>query len=1152
MAKDREDIELAFNIELETRKAMRSISSIDKKLRDTVSSKLQIKAFDSKSIRSFEKELSRSKRTLRDISFSMSPRTRSRFRKDFMEMGKSYRQLTSIALRERNKIAAFERRVSKENNDDLKKALTAQLELEKKASAKAIKMARKGYDTKRGAFGRKLVSSGASAEIEKRGAQARQAQEFIKGIKSHKTGAELAEGFKEAVSAMSGKDIFGLGKAGMRMSGSLLKGLAKSSMNKGAGLAAKGGEMGGATGAALKGIGGAMKGIGPLLGSLSKLGPMLGMVGGALFALVKLLLDADAAVKEMNKTVLEGGATWDTYSAAGKNVDLGLQNMDKTLRKIRDETTDLSMNLSMGTTAKDHQAVINTLEREGVTLEKMNRSFERYTDITKQSIVYSRLFGVSVDEIAQMQAEMMQQMGTGLQGMSKEFDMMGRAAEDSGIAQNKFFAMLRGVSSDLALYGVRIGETTKMLSQLGKVMSPRSADKYMKAFAQGFKGKSIQDRLKSMLLGGPGAVKAVQDSIGEQITDLVKQVQEAVPGIDPESAKALLAGKSAGGTSLRKLEKSGKIQGAGALIESFQKLSMSAKQAKQGVYGAAQASENIGGFGAYKAVKAGLKLSGKSSFEEASTAGVGSHQAAILASGGEEQLEANIAIERAIKQQKNDLISAIDDPAGNVDLIAILTKMGKYSEDPKANRLAIESMTEDEIWRSLDQANAKKNQSQLEKDSEAMRQMGAEQGQRTQSMVDKLDLIFDALYNRIYGVMMDIADALNFKWGKKSGLRDQALRAKNSDVTSSWTSSGGDVSKYMGNMATSNTAKALDSLLHSDKSEDQYNKNIQKSSISGVFSKSSLTGDVKSDLEGAMKATGIGGEKMKRILSAQGAGGTVESAISAGGLSAKEESDLYSKMALWFTSASGRALVLEGMGGAAKAPSVSASGGSPIPGGATGQQAAASISASPGTGGGGFFSPAAPDEKKATEAMMDSLDFTGEATVNNLQDIWKAMRMKGIKLDKTQLSGDIRDTINKGTYQGVQTALFEYALYTSTDPAGLLKRMGDSGFDSLGTKAANFVSDQAKRALEGKETLVPHAAGGFVTGISGGLANISPAPGEGLTSIGRGERIVPAGGGSGDGVHLHVNGIGGSDLANYLKGEIARGIHEYKRREKFS
>lgn len=51
----------------------------------------------------------------------------------------------------------------------------------------------------------------------------------------------------------------------------------------------------------------------------------------------------------------------------------------------------------------------------------------------------------------------------------------------------------------------------------------------------------------------------------------------------------------------------------------------------------------------------------------------------------------------------------------------------------------------------------------------------------------------------------------------------------------------------------------------------------------------------------------------------------------------------------------------------------------------------------------------------------------------------------------------------------------------------------------------------------GMMRLLGHAEGGVVTGVHGGIATVQPAPGEGLASIGRGERIVSARGGEGKG-----------------------------------
>ena len=73
--------------------------------------------------------------------------------------------------------------------------------------------------------------------------------------------------------------------------------------------------------------------------------------------------------------------------------------------------------------------------------------------------------------------------------------------------------------------------------------------------------------------------------------------------------------------------------------------------------------------------------------------------------------------------------------------------------------------------------------------------------------------------------------------------------------------------------------------------------------------------------------------------------------------------------------------------------------------------------------------------------------------------------------------------------------------------------------------------------------LAGHAGGGMVSGVANGMAQVSPAPGEGLTSIGKGERIVPAGGGGPGGktvVELVLHG----DLKRLIRAEASNVYYE--------
>jgi hypothetical protein len=141
----------------------------------------------------------------------------------------------------------------------------------------------------------------------------------------------------------------------------------------------------------------------------------------------------------------------------------------------------------------------------------------------------------------------------------------------------------------------------------------------------------------------------------------------------------------------------------------------------------------------------------------------------------------------------------------------------------------------------------------------------------------------------------------------------------------------------------------------------------------------------------------------------------------------------------------------------------------------------------------------------------------------------------------------------------LRQALFEFYMYSQMDPAEVAKFLGEKGMT-----AKSFAETVGKEAEEGRTPkdltgldyveADKNAAGGLVTGVSGGLAMVRAAAGEGLASIGPGERILPAGGAGrgGDQFNINVNGIGGNDLARFLQVKVADGIVEYKRRERFA
>jgi hypothetical protein len=141
----------------------------------------------------------------------------------------------------------------------------------------------------------------------------------------------------------------------------------------------------------------------------------------------------------------------------------------------------------------------------------------------------------------------------------------------------------------------------------------------------------------------------------------------------------------------------------------------------------------------------------------------------------------------------------------------------------------------------------------------------------------------------------------------------------------------------------------------------------------------------------------------------------------------------------------------------------------------------------------------------------------------------------------------------------LRTALFEYYMYKDINQGTMIKAMqeggvapGNVGQRMVGGAMQTGSTLGAVEALSKPQVAQGNAVGGLVTGVARGMAIVA-AQGEGLASVGKGERIVPAGGGgAGSGVNVVVNGIGGPDLARLIEGKVVEGIREYRRREKFN
>jgi hypothetical protein len=902
--------------------------------------------------------------------------------------------------------------------------------------------------------------------------------------------------------------------------------------DKGASLSGRGAEKGGlkggvmqAAGSALKLAGGASGKVGEMVASISKLGPILGLVGGAIVGIVKMFLDLDAKAKEFNKDILKTSGTSEVLAAAGGDTDVAFSNVKDTLRGIRDAAYSLD-SIEWGISPEEHKAIIETLTSEGVSIQRIRDEADRsgksvqafQTDLAHVSVAYSRAFGVPLQEINQLQGEMMTEMGANLEGTKIAFQQMDRAADDAGIKASKFFSMIRGVSQDLSLWGTRMEDAVKLLGRLGRVMNPREAQKFLQVAVQGLKNMGRTQRLQATLLAGGGASKAIVDrDIKRKAEGLAKTLNMSG---DDLMAKMKDGGPAALEDAVQQLPKD--MQGA--IRSALTDMQLQQKRAGKGQFGVSGAARDLGPAAALQLMqKALLRLSGKSKLSEGA-GDIGTEMMAENLGVSEDQLNEMIKFEQTIDNQRDVLKKALEsgtdaEKANARKALKNAKLMGKDDEELKKK---IDGAGYDEIMDTLD-ADTKKT---LE-DAGKTEDFAKKQADLQQSMLDKLGALVDFVMNQLYDIMVDIWDAvtsLTVFGGDKKGLdlKKAMLEVKDPELAELLKKVGGDVYKFRGELMkpSSPFSKNLANALHSDKAGE-----IEKT-IGDQFSK--LSDMEKAQAVGvAAGASGVDKGTVGEIMTGV-PDGSLSQNLDKHGIKGDQRAALLHQLVGQLDPAL-LAKIVRKVNNVPESKKREAPPGTP-------------------DGAGVPAAGVAPPSPASSDSDPVAVNKDQLATMESIDN-----QMDKFKMDTGFLSGPYSKAVETSVLSAMRTALFEYYMYKDLNQKDVTSAMN-------GMSPRAFSQSFSTGALQGTtgqdtlNTLKPHADGGMVTGVSNGMAMVTAAAGEGLASVGRGERIIPAksGGAPGGNITVNVNGIGGSDLAKVIEAKVIDGIYEYKRRERFT
>ena len=272
--------------------------------------------------------------------------------------------------------------------------------------------------------------------------------------------------------------------------------------------------------------GGALETLGKSLGGIAKGLLMIGAIVGGIAALAKVLLDADSAAKELNRTMFESGISGadlaDKFGGVSDNID-----------KVRKSFTEaVHYNIMWGVTAKDTLAILGSFAEAGFTYKEITDGAKNATEETEHlqkategAIAYSKILGMSSSEVATNMATYMEEFGLTLKGIEERFSAITLVAKDSGFATKRFFNMVLQATSGMSMYNVRIEEAVELLVKLGRTLGEKKGADALTKVMQGSREKSTQERTKDVMTTGlPLVLDTLQKDAANKVAELSRRI----------------------------------------------------------------------------------------------------------------------------------------------------------------------------------------------------------------------------------------------------------------------------------------------------------------------------------------------------------------------------------------------------------------------------------------------------------------------------------------------------------------------------------------------------------------------------------------------------------------------------------------------------
>ena len=270
-------------------------------------------------------------------------------------------------------------------------------------------------------------------------------------------------------------------------------------------------------------------------------------VAAAVLALIKLFMDLNDRIVEMNKNILQTGTISD-MGIGGRAFEAGHRfrtQLDDMRTSVLDAASDFG---GMRVSADELFQTLGALNEHGRGFEKITENIKdgtahlnSYGEAAENAVAYAKLMGMQSQDMARHMSAWSNDFGQDMERVYEGLQAVRQEAMLSGFTMKRFVSTIAEATSGMGAYAVRLEEAGKTLKFLSNIMGETAGAELFKSLTNAFTEATTSDRLKRILTTGTSEMQRVfADQAAANAEGLFKDL-EALGGVKGVESGADLA-----------------------------------------------------------------------------------------------------------------------------------------------------------------------------------------------------------------------------------------------------------------------------------------------------------------------------------------------------------------------------------------------------------------------------------------------------------------------------------------------------------------------------------------------------------------------------------------------------------------------------------